>query len=80
MSKKHRIALGPVTAEKKFWCCVESGELPRLFGVKQPRQRIEAVRIVDVTVAPNFRFGSIKIAGLGTLLLFGFLYVGHAEQ
>ena len=65
MSKKHRIALGPVTAEKKFWCCVESGELPRLFGVKQPRPRIEAVRIVDVTVVPNFRFGSIKIAGLG---------------
>jgi predicted phage-related endonuclease len=37
------------TAEKKFWRCVESGELPRLFGVEPPRPRIEAVRIVDMS-------------------------------
>ena len=37
-----------VTAERKFWRCVESGELPRLFGVA-PKPRIEAVRIVDMT-------------------------------
>jgi hypothetical protein len=35
-----------LTAEKKFWRCVESGEPPRLFGVEAPRPRIEAVRVV----------------------------------
>jgi hypothetical protein len=38
-----------LTAEKKFWRCVETGEPPRLFGVEPPRPRIEAVRIVDMT-------------------------------
>ena len=37
-----------LTAEKKFWRCVESGETPRLFDVEPPRPRIEAVRIVDM--------------------------------
>jgi predicted phage-related endonuclease len=37
-----------LTAEKKFWRAVESGEPPRLFGVEPPRPRIEAVRIVDM--------------------------------
>jgi predicted phage-related endonuclease len=35
-----------VTAERKFWRCVESGEPPVLFGVDQPKPRVEAVRIV----------------------------------
>ncbi len=38
-----------LTAEKKFWRCVESGEPPRLFGVEPPRTRIDAVRIVDMS-------------------------------
>src|SRR5262245_653620 len=38
-----------LTAEKKFWRCVESGERPRLLGVDPPRARIEAVRIVDMS-------------------------------
>ena len=38
-----------ITAEKKFWRCVESGERPHLFGIEPPRPRIEAVRIVDMT-------------------------------
>ena len=38
-----------LTAEKKFWRCVESGEPPRLFGAEPPRPRIEAVRIVDMS-------------------------------
>src|SRR6476659_1202432 len=38
-----------LTAEKKFWRCVENGELPRLFGVEPPRPRIEAIRIADMS-------------------------------
>jgi predicted phage-related endonuclease len=38
-----------VTAERKFWRCVESGEPPPLFGLEPPRPRIEAVRIVDMS-------------------------------
>src|SRR5271155_5222956 len=38
-----------ITAEKKFWRCVESGEPPRLFGVEPPKPRIQAIRIVDMT-------------------------------
>jgi hypothetical protein len=38
-----------LTAERKFWRCVECGEVPRLFGVEPPRPRIEAVRIVDMS-------------------------------
>ncbi len=38
-----------LTAEKKFWRCVETGEPPRLFGVEPPRARIEAVRVVDMS-------------------------------
>jgi hypothetical protein len=40
-----------VTAERKFWRCVESGEPPTLFGVEPPRPRIEAVRIVDMSTS-----------------------------
>ena len=38
-----------VTAERKFWRCVESGEQPQLFGVEPPKPRLEAVRMVDMT-------------------------------
>src|SRR6516165_7169784 len=37
------------TAERKFWCCMESGEPPRLLGVKPAKSRIEAVRLVDMS-------------------------------
>ena len=37
-----------LTAEKKFWRCVESGEAPVLFGIEPPRPRIEAIRTVDM--------------------------------
>src|ERR1700677_1579800 len=40
-----------VTAERKFWQCVEHGEPPRLFGAEPPRPRIEAVRIVDMSTS-----------------------------
>ncbi len=38
-----------VTAERKFWRSVESGEPPCLFGVDPPKPRIEAIRIVDMS-------------------------------
>ena len=38
-----------LTAERKFWHCVESGETPRLFGIEPPRPRIEAVRVIDMS-------------------------------
>jgi predicted phage-related endonuclease len=43
-----------VTAERKFWRCVESGEPPRLFGVEPPRPRIETVRIVDMSASNSW--------------------------
>ena len=38
-----------VTAERKFWRCVENGEPPALFGIEPPKPRIEAIRIVDMS-------------------------------
>ena len=43
-----------LTAEKKFWRCVESGDLPRLFFAETPRPRIEAVRVVDMSSSKDW--------------------------
>jgi len=43
-----------VTAERKFWRCVERGERPRLFGVEPPKPRMEAVRIVDMSASNSW--------------------------
>lgn len=43
-----------LTAEKKFWRCVMSGEEPRLFGVEPPRPRLEAVRVVDMSASNSW--------------------------
>jgi hypothetical protein len=43
-----------LTAEKKFWRCVQTGEPPRLFGVEPPRPRIEAVRVVDMSTSNSW--------------------------
>jgi predicted phage-related endonuclease len=40
-----------VTAERKFWRSVESGEPPSLFGIEPPKPRIAAVRIVDMSTS-----------------------------
>ena len=40
-----------VTAERKFWRCVENGEPPTLFGIDPPKPRIEAVRMVDMSTS-----------------------------
>lgn len=43
-----------LTAEKKFWRCVQNGEPPRLFGVEPPRPRLEAVRVVDMSASNSW--------------------------
>jgi predicted phage-related endonuclease len=43
-----------ITAEKKFWRCVQNGEIPRLFGVEPPRPRLEAVRVVDMNTSNSW--------------------------
>jgi predicted phage-related endonuclease len=40
-----------VTAERKFWCCVENGDAPQLFGIDPPKPKIEAIRIVDMSMS-----------------------------
>jgi putative phage-type endonuclease len=42
-----------VSAEKKFWRCVQSGEPPHLINAEPPRPRIEAIRIVVDMSASN---------------------------
>jgi predicted phage-related endonuclease len=44
-----------VSAEKKFWRCVQSGETPHLINVEPPsRPRIEALRIVDMSASNSW--------------------------
>jgi predicted phage-related endonuclease len=43
-----------VSAEKKFWRCVQSGEVPHLINAEPPRPRIEAVRIVDMSTSNSW--------------------------
>lgn len=40
-----------LTAEKKFWRCVQSGEPPVLFNIEPPRPRLAAVKVVDMTAS-----------------------------
>ena len=43
-----------VSAEKKFWRCVQSSETPHLINAEPPRPRIEAVRIVDMSASNSW--------------------------
>ena len=43
-----------LTAERKFWRCVQTGETPQLFGIETPRPRLEAVRIVDMSTSNSW--------------------------
>ena len=43
-----------LTAEKKFWRCVQNGNTPKLFGIEPPRPRLEAVKIVDMTASNSW--------------------------
>ena len=51
-----------ITAERKFWRCVESGEPPSLFGVEPPKPRIEAVRIVDMSASNSWAEFAVVLA------------------
>jgi hypothetical protein len=43
-----------ITAERKFWRCVETGDPPRLFGIDPPRPRLAAVRIVEMSASNSW--------------------------
>jgi hypothetical protein len=43
-----------VSAEKKFWRCVQSGERPHLINAEPPRPRIAAVRIIDMSASNSW--------------------------
>jgi YqaJ-like viral recombinase domain len=43
-----------VSAEKKFWRCVQSGETPHLINAEPPRPRVEAIRIVDMSASNSW--------------------------
>ena len=49
-----------ITAERKFWRCVQSGEPPRPFSAEPPQPQIEAVRIVDMSESNSWA----ELAGL----------------
>jgi hypothetical protein len=38
-----------VTAERRFWRCVQTGDTPRPYGIEPPRPRTEGVHIVDMS-------------------------------
>ena len=43
-----------VSAEKKFWRCVQSGDTPHPINAEPPRPRIEAIRIVDMSASNSW--------------------------
>lgn len=40
-----------LTAEKKFWRCVQSGEPPVLCNIETPRPKLEAIKVVDMSTS-----------------------------
>jgi YqaJ-like viral recombinase domain len=43
-----------VSAEKKFWRCVQFGETPHLINAEPPRPRVAAIRIVDMSASNSW--------------------------
>jgi YqaJ-like viral recombinase domain len=64
-----------ITAERKFWRSVESGEFPVLFGVEPPKPRIEAIYIVDMSTSDAWA----EFAGTLTRTHPAFLEHEHAK-
>lgn len=49
-----------LTAERRFWRCVLSGDTPHLFGAEPPRPRLAAVRVVDMSTSNSWsEFASV---------------------
>jgi putative phage-type endonuclease len=58
-----------VSAEKKFWRCVQSGETPHLINAEPPRPRIEAIRIVDMSSSNSWaEFAALFCSTRGAFL------------
>jgi predicted phage-related endonuclease len=43
-----------LTAEKKFWRCVQFGDRPHVFGAVPPKPRIEGVKVVDMAASNSW--------------------------
>ncbi|MET4481425.1 YqaJ viral recombinase family protein [Bradyrhizobium sp. F1.13.3] len=43
-----------LTAERRFWRCVQTGEPPVLFNIETPRPRFEAVKTVDISASTEW--------------------------
>ncbi len=43
-----------VSAEQKFWRCVQSGEPPHLVNAEPPRPRIEVLRMLDMSTSNSW--------------------------
>jgi putative phage-type endonuclease len=58
-----------VSAEKKFWRCVKSGESPHLIMADSPRARIDAIRIVDMSTSNSWAEFSTLLRNTRTAFL-----------
>jgi predicted phage-related endonuclease len=66
-----------LTAEKKFWRCIQTGEPPSIFGIETPRPRLEAVKVVDM--APSNSWAELATTYLRTRAAHGKHEIAKAE-
>jgi predicted phage-related endonuclease len=66
-----------LTAEKKFWRCIQTGEPPSIFGIETPRPRLEAVKVVDM--APSNSWAELATTYLRTRVAHGNHEIAKAE-
>jgi predicted phage-related endonuclease len=66
-----------LTAEKKFWRCVQTGEPPSLFGIETPRPRLEVVKVVDMS--PSNSWAELATTYLRTRAAHGNHEIAKAE-
>lgn len=43
-----------LTAEKKFWRCIQTGEPPVLFNIETPRPRLETLKVADMAASNSW--------------------------